>query len=448
MLGKTFTQGMDFLSRLLPKHLKPCLLLMSPEPFPMSSNPATPRWIPVGRNSLFYEQPKDDVEEVQSGYLFKSPPKSLLTKSMKSWKRRYFVLTMINGHLHELKYYRDENKKDKPLGEIDLYETSLLFLQPETHPTWEWIQKNFRCSSSCVLFMRVLERDYFLIGENSSEMDSWFNAIFAALKTHTLISPEEHRKTRSISEPNDVQTSYNDQELDTENEEQPIQRKSPALRRSAPELPTQNHYDVPRSIMMQASVTSDNEEEEEDTSYYMDMEKVKRVVSEVDKEDELTRQAQRKISNRRSPMSLSAILCNGQADKSHGTGDLSESRLPGGDEGPEDAFLNSGSTGWSRQILQGSETDNAEKKDICVNQEELRNNAIFTEEAGKPCVSDWKHDESSGPFHEGDQIVAINDLLTDSLEEVHTYLRRLSKDEVKLTILRQPGSRPLSGCSL
>ncbi|XP_072523473.1 pleckstrin homology domain-containing family S member 1-like [Salminus brasiliensis] len=413
----------------------------------------THRKIPVGRNSMFYEVPTSDVEDVQSGYLYKSPPPSVLTKSMKSWKRRFFVLSMVNGHLHELKYYKDENKRDKPIGEIELYETSLLLLQPEAHPTWEWIQKNFRCSSSCVLFMRVIDRDYFLIGENSTEMDGWFNAIFAALKTHTLIIPEENRKTRSISEPSHVKTTYNDQDL-AESEEQELQKRtpSPSARRSAPEFTTlYDHYDYPRSFMMKTSPKSEDEEEEEEeeevTGCYMDMASVRKVAIAVDSEDDMNLQTQ-KNTNCLSALSLSGDFCNGQVDEGQDTGHPCQ-RLTGGDKGPDDAFQNtkSGSTGSSRQIPQESGALNPVQKEICVSQEELKKNVIFSEEAGKPCVSDWKHIQSSGPFHEGDQIVAINDLLTDSLEEVQTYLRRLSKDEVKLTILRQPGSRPLSGCS-
>lgn len=33
-------------------------------------------------------------------------------------------------------------------------------------------------------------------------------------------------------------------------------------------------------------------------------------------------------------------------------------------------------------------------------------------------------------FHKGDQIVAFNDLLIDSAEEIQEYIKKLSKDEV------------------
>ncbi len=41
-----------------------------------------------------------------------------------------------------------------------------MFLYPEMHAMWKWIHNNFRCSSSCVMCIRVPERDYFLVGEN------------------------------------------------------------------------------------------------------------------------------------------------------------------------------------------------------------------------------------------------------------------------------------------
>ncbi|KAL7869259.1 hypothetical protein AOLI_G00132470 [Acnodon oligacanthus] len=396
---------------------------------PMSSNL---RKVSERQNSLFYDIPDSNIEEVLSGYLYKSPPPSVLTKSMKSWKHRFFVLSKTDAHLHKLKYFKDANKRDKPAGEINLYQISLFFLNPETHPTWEWIQKSFRCSSSCVLYMKVLERDYFLIGKNSTDMESWFNAIFAALKTesHTQLNPERNGKPRSISEPLNFKTSNQDF---AENKEQLLQNPpSPSVRHSAPESFNiqYSHYDYPRSFLMTTSPESEGEEEKDEDDVkieeksetetdtdYMDMASVKKVLSEDYTDDDTTYQT---LLNRGAKDSKNA--CQSCNDKS-------------------------GSTGLNRQIQQQSETLCPEEKEICVSQEELKNNVIFSEEAGKPCVSDLKHVQSSGPFHEGDQIVAINDLHTDTLEEVQTFLKRLSKDQVKLTILRQPGSRPLSGWS-
>ncbi|XP_066521810.1 pleckstrin homology domain-containing family S member 1-like [Hoplias malabaricus] len=385
----------------------------------------------VGGNSLFYKMEAPDTEVVQFGFLYKSPPHSLLTKSMKSWKRRYFVLSRIGGHSYELKYFKDNMKRDKPAGEIDLYQISLLFLDPETHRTWEWIQKNFRCSSSCVLYMRVLDRDYFLIGENSTEMEGWFNAIFAALKTRTnkALCPEENRKNRSISEPSEVKTSYDDQDLGKNKALELLKKLSPPLvRRSAPEFNVQyDHYDYPRAYKMKTLPKSEDEDEDDEEDEmkeksetdkdtdYMDMSIVKKAVSEVPIEDPYL--IIQPTQTRRASLSYSEDFCNGTADESQ------DAKLPC-----------------------TSKTLFPEEKEICVNQEELKN-MVFSEEAGKPCVSDWKHVETSSQLHVGDQIVAINDLFTENLDELQTYIKRLSKNWVRLTILRQPGSRPLSGCS-
>uniref|UniRef100_A0A4W6C5G6 Pleckstrin homology domain containing S1, tandem duplicate 2 n=1 Tax=Lates calcarifer TaxID=8187 RepID=A0A4W6C5G6_LATCA len=108
---------------------------------------------------------------MKSGYLFKSPPHNRL-KTEKSWKKRYFVLFKISENEHQLKYFRSREEKDRPLGGIDLSHISLLHVSPQQHQKWAWIQKNFRCSPSCVLYLRALDRDYFLVGDNRSVI--WF----------------------------------------------------------------------------------------------------------------------------------------------------------------------------------------------------------------------------------------------------------------------------------
>ncbi|XP_076855305.1 uncharacterized protein LOC143510144 [Brachyhypopomus gauderio] len=163
------------------------------------------------QNAKFYRPPVT-VDEVRSGYLFKSPTSYILFKSSKFWKRRFFVLSKAGGNelKYELKYFKDETKKDKIVGEINLYKISLLFLHPETHPSWEWIHRNLKCSPSCVLYLRVPDRDYFLIGENSGEMDSWFKAIFKALNSCSLprLTLEENKNPRSASEPLNESSTY------------------------------------------------------------------------------------------------------------------------------------------------------------------------------------------------------------------------------------------------
>lgn len=110
----------------------------------------------ASKNSRFYHVPAN-MEEVQSGYLYKSPPQTLfkslvyyLTISpylnraqsfntallqqnfcvtscfcellQKSWKWRYFVLSKTPANKYELKFFKDENRREKPLGQINLYQ--------------------------------------------------------------------------------------------------------------------------------------------------------------------------------------------------------------------------------------------------------------------------------------------------------------------------------------
>ncbi|MCI4384338.1 hypothetical protein PGIGA_G00037540 [Pangasianodon gigas] len=384
----------------------------------------------ANQNAKFYEGPAN-IEEVQSGYMYKSPPQTFF-RSLKSWKRRYFVLSKTPANHYELKFFKDENRRAKPLGQINLYQVSLFFRQAESHPIWLWIQKNFRCSVSCVLYMRLPEREYFLIGENSCEIEAWFNAIFKALNTHlvTLPDSEEIRKNRSLSEPS---VFYHDRKWfdDQEQKESDPNPSSLSTRQSAPESFNCQyaHYDYPKNYKMTAPQyleSEDTEEDEqdevkinkesepeEDTSCYMDMDSVRAVMRQPQKEDVLYPQTNLEGNN----FSENSFLLTGNED--------------------------SGSTALNSQISPGSETSVPVEKEICLSQDELKNSVIILEEAGRLCVSNWR--QSSGLFHEGDQILAINDLLTDSLAEFHTYIKRLSKDQVKLTILRQPGSQPLSG---
>ncbi|KAL6094991.1 plekhs1 [Pungitius sinensis] len=142
-------------------------------------------------NAVFYK-PIGKTAEVRSGYMYKSPPPKRL-KTEKSWKKRYFVLFKIGEEEHLLKYFKGPDEKDMPLGGIDLSQISVLYVGPEKHQKWNWVQKTHRCSASCVLLIKAAERDYFLVADNSEEADGWFADLYEALKNrpHQRLSPEE-----------------------------------------------------------------------------------------------------------------------------------------------------------------------------------------------------------------------------------------------------------------
>lgn len=49
-------------------------------------------------------------------------------------------------------------------------------------------------------------------------------------------------------------------------------------------------------------------------------------------------------------------------------------------------------------------------------------------------VANWRHTQSSVLFHNGDQILAVNDLSTENLVELQTYLKKLINDQVSVHV--------------
>ncbi|KAL1264539.1 hypothetical protein QQF64_004894 [Cirrhinus molitorella] len=338
----------------------------------------------------FYNEPAMP-EELYSGYLLKSPGQPALIKNTKSWRRRFFVLSKTSENFYQLIYHANNERRDKPLGEIHLSKISLLFSGPEAHQKWDCIQKNFKCSPSSVLFLKVEEdtpknsRDYFLIEENSDDVDGWLNALVKVLKTQKSQKLKDNR-SRSASEPG---TSS-----EPKVEDQPDDRRSaPELMLTYPSL--YSHYDYPRRLSeppkpgeLKIPFIKDEDEEDEmqdespGESEYMSMESLQKALEADQQEADTT-------------------------------------------------------------CMQKNEKHTHVEKEICISHSDLKNSLILTQAEGKPCVSDCQKIQESCLFHKGDQILAFNDLLIDSVEEIQTYLRRLSKDEVKLTIRRFIGSQPL-----
>ncbi|XP_062382235.1 uncharacterized protein LOC134070053 isoform X2 [Sardina pilchardus] len=142
------------------------------------------------------------MEKLQSGYLYKSPMSG--PQVMKSWKQRFFTLLKMSDDVHHLKYYEHE-KTDKPLGSIDMSEVLLVLFCPESHSMWGWIHKHFGRPASCVLLLKTADRDYFLIGDNSTEMDGWCKSLLKTLR---------HQPTREVLSEMPQGARCNKEELD------------------------------------------------------------------------------------------------------------------------------------------------------------------------------------------------------------------------------------------
>ncbi|XP_051522845.1 pleckstrin homology domain-containing family S member 1-like isoform X2 [Myxocyprinus asiaticus] len=412
------------------------------------------------------------------------------TSPLKSWKRRFFVLSKMAENTYQLAYFKNHERRDK-CGEIDLSEISYLCTGPQNHHMWDWIQRNFKCPPSSVLFLRVEDivskyaRDYFLIGENRDEVDGLCSALVKVLKTeklqYNLRVPEDILQSQSRFRSKSAPT------ISSESNFQDCDRKSvtdlcpywPQVRQSAPpclctSVPLKDaHYYYPCKFSVDAMPASfkiqesDDEDEDEDNSEYMPMSSVQFVYQQSQEEEDIAcfQTKDREIYAAPVDILMDCVTKTQSEDtenlRTHqmSSTDFEEQKTP---EQRSNMMNYStiqnilfSSTSSSHDLCSAAvnqdknnksecETHIPVEKEICISQNDLKNSLIFTQEEGKPRVSECRQIENSCPFHKGDQILAFNDLLIDTVEEIHTYLKRLSKDEVKLTVLRHPGSLPLN----
>ncbi|XP_016889594.1 pleckstrin homology domain-containing family S member 1 isoform X2 [Cynoglossus semilaevis] len=404
----------------------------------------------TGTNAVFYK-PVDGQLEVRSGYLYKSPPANHLRKE-RSWKKRFFVLFKVNDNLHLLKYFKSEQEKDRPIGGIDLASVSFMYVSPEHHQRWGWIQKSFRCSPSCVLYIRAADRDYFLVGESSEEVDGWFSDLFEALKKrpHKLLSSEEVYNGQQIIE---VITRPSTQR---KNSTAVYEKSPPKIRsKSAPspnslqqitercegedtKRPTSEPiYDYPSSYLRVI------QNEETDATRGKKSESLKPEVEAVSN-GTLMRTINLefdkwKIQDLQKP-----------SGEETGAGDREEAN-PLDSSSSSDTGAISPVEGQERSLTLENQSSTEslehippEERDIEVNQADLKKHLTLIDVDGKATVSAWTgQPHTVCLFHKGDRIVGLNDLHITNVKEFNTYISKSLKNEVKLTILRRPGCVPL-----
>uniref|UniRef100_A0AAQ4R7K1 Pleckstrin homology domain containing S1, tandem duplicate 2 n=1 Tax=Gasterosteus aculeatus aculeatus TaxID=481459 RepID=A0AAQ4R7K1_GASAC len=447
----------------------------------------------VNKGGTVFYRPVKNTAEVRSGYLFKSPPQKLV-KTQK-WKRRYFVLFKIDEQEHLLKYFKSPEEKDSPLGAIDLSQISLLYKNPAKHGRWPWVEKVLKCSASCVFLIKAAEREYFLAADNSEEADGWFADLYEALKarphqrmsseemffgpptvevisypilrikTSAAAHPEVEQKTRSKSDPlsNTLETNSKEPKAEDHSKRrvsEPVYDypKTFKTKTRAGNLTIRRKsfdaiYETMSGIIAeQAACESDCESEDCEVkagslmrSVTNAFEKMRTPVPPLPSFNEETADEDRKERRSTSDFSSSSSD-NGAVSPAEMLEDLNRKERVRSAEREKDfrhriADLKTQLT----EVERNTSIDITPREiDFQVTLADLKKYLILTEVDGKPSVSGWTcQPQPVCLFHREDRILAINDLLTTSLQEFNMYLSKCLKNEVKLTTLRLPGSQPL-----
>lgn len=358
-----------------------------------------------------------EMEDLCSGFLYKSPPSGQIRK-MKSWKRRFFVLEKKNNGSHELKYYKT-TEKDKAIKSIEVSSITLLYVGPESHSAFEWISKTFKCSSSSVLFMKTenptdkVQREYFFIGDSSEEVNRWFNAIFGVLKNFKI---ESQTKPQTMTESTDKNPCDSDKSKAVSRPAVPPRTRSFEVVTSHPEECCQQPPNRNRS----ETKVSEKEESLDETGEESNEELSSEESGIGSSEDSLLTCMTQVFNNLKTQEKITEP--HSQTPQSTTISDIND-------------------TDSCTDFNGNSKTYTFVEKEISLSACELKN-LVFSEETGRLRMKGKKR-EVSCPLHEGDEILAFNDLLTYTVEDIQLYIRKLSKGEVTFTVRRLKDSIPM-----
>uniref|UniRef100_A0A3Q1GUA0 Pleckstrin homology domain containing S1 n=1 Tax=Acanthochromis polyacanthus TaxID=80966 RepID=A0A3Q1GUA0_9TELE len=259
-------------------------------------------------------------------------------------------------------------------------------------------------------------------------------------KSSLAVLEKSALKLRSMSDPS---SNALDNDVEKSKEEDYSKRRA-----SEPVNPI---YDYPRSFFKPAVYKASENNEE---SLYETMESTysEGVTEEVDREVEevnagtILRSVIQVYAKSKAQVSLLSPTAEEKAsedrEETQPSSDFSSSSSDNGATSPVEMLETS--SGFTLKKQSSTKCLETMERDIEVKQADLKKHLSVTEVDGKPSVYGWTgQPKTVCLFHKGDQILAINDLHASSVEEFNMYISKSLKNEVKVTILRQPGRPPL-----
>ncbi|XP_066477555.1 pleckstrin homology domain-containing family S member 1 [Tiliqua scincoides] len=373
------------------------------------------------------------------GYFIKSPPSNLFNNQT-SWKRRFFILSksMTDGYI--LKYLRGPQVK----GDIKINDVSEIEIGIGDVEKMAIVKKMFKCESKEILTIRTNMRDYYLIGSDSKDVEDWANFLFTIIQTQD--TEASAYKKRPVSDPSPKEAS----EHVYESPRKLLLRLRclpnnrclvPAEEQSEEKSKKEELYASPRSILAQARTGLDHKDIDSDSDgeTYMPMKDF--VHAE-------------KIPSTHTSDGLLTFPGDLEKNVNLKVGEdisLKPTPQPRTFKPEKTSKLSYLSVVHLSKIFDKVTDDcQLEELDIILPQENLTESLTLTKASGHICVSQWKDLHHLGCiFHQGDHIVAVNELQVTSTDEISLFLSRSTRKEVKLTVCRLPDSNILhaQGCS-
>ncbi|XP_069467963.1 pleckstrin homology domain-containing family S member 1 isoform X4 [Ambystoma mexicanum] len=431
----------------------------------------------IRNSSCFY-----GGEVIKHGFLTKSPPGELFSKQS-SWKRRYFLLVKLSRNSYTLQYYASQNLKNPQKGEIKLEKVLGVHNTIINPDKLAAVQKMFKCVGDQIICISTKKREYYLIGDEISQVKEWFDAILKAWEEtpnaadlpytvyHRHSMPEESKRYSEISDSSDEGI------YDTPN---PILRciycSDGAGSAGGPFSNLKCLHDLQKADcdreeptdLAEREAPDENEGEEENGGgHYVCMRSVaqfvdRRIYCNVDWAGTLS-------SSQNPPVSFDELNLNAELGTEDSPSDICPVFSPDMDE---DITCTAGSATEASPLKQRCSIGrrNCKKRrstpslgrffsfedaslfteeDISLPRDGLSTYMELQEVGQRICVSVWSGPQDLGcPFHFGDHILAVNDIGIQIKEDVFKIMTMARSKEVRITVLRVPKSDILhaEGC--